>query len=135
MVTISISTQSLLNHEVDCYVYIFEKDFRESSLKEIKQIIPEVSLILKKQEFTGNAFESLAIPCTVDGRAAVCIFIGLGELEEKPGAISLIERYRRALGKLVQEASAYKCKSVALRLPSARSLKTTTEHLSQIAAT
>src|SRR5579863_7364743 len=105
MFTVSLSTKDLLSQKVDCYAYIVEKDFNATLFKEItKNVCPDLVSILKKRKFTGSLLETASMPCMVDGRVAFCIIIGVGTFEAK--GISLVERYRRALGQLVKEVRA-----------------------------
>lgn len=119
MFTISLSTESLLSQNVDCYAYIVEKNFDVTQLNaSIKGACPEIEDIfkatLKHRGFTGSLQEVVTIPFSIEGRIAFCIIVGMGDKEVK--GVTAVERYRRALGQLVKEVRACKGKSVAFDL-------------------
>ena len=119
MFTISLSTESLLSQNVDCYAYIVEKNFDVTQLNaSIKGACPEIEAIfkatLKHRGFTGSLQEVVTIPFSVEGRIAFCIIVGMGDKEVK--GVTAVERYRRALGQLAKEVRACKGKSVAFGL-------------------
>src|SRR5689334_17346238 len=114
MINISISTENLLSHNVDCYAYIVEKDFDNELLsKTLEKFCPDFSAIVKQRKFTGNLQEVLTVPLNLEGHIAFGIIVGMGK-ESK--SISAIERYRRAIGQLVKEVRACKGTSVALQV-------------------
>lgn len=130
MFTTSLSTAKLLSHTVDCYAYILEKDFNPSQLANITQdIFPDLVSILKKQKFTGNTLETVTVPFVINGRVAYCIVVGLGALDAK--GISLVERYRRAIGQIVKQARAYNCTTLAYELLLAKTCNVTPEYLAK----
>jgi len=129
MFKISLSTEKIMSSVVDCYGFVFEKDFDQSPLNEIKQFIPDLQLIVEKQKFAGNASDILSIPFVKDGRVAYCILAGIGAVDAQ--GISLIERYRRALGRIMQQVRAHKGASLALHLISVQRCKTTPFYLAQ----
>lgn len=116
MFKVSLSTKDFLSEHVDCYGYIVEKNFKVSELERaLKNVCPDISAILKKRKFSGNALETLSLPIMVNDSVAYFILVGLGTLESK-GGVSGIEKYRRALGQLVKEVRACGGGSVALQL-------------------
>jgi leucyl aminopeptidase len=116
MVKFSLSTKPILSHNVDCYVYIVEKDFNIERISEqIKDVSPAFQAMVEQRNFVGNSQEVISIPFMHHDRVAYAIFVGMGGKE--PKSISLIERYRRAVGQLIKEVRACKGTSVALLLP------------------
>ena len=115
MFTISVSTEKLLSQNVDCYAYIVEKNFDVAQLSaSIKTICPDLEAIIKHRGFTGGLQEVATVSCFVDGRVAFCIIVGMGDNKVK--GVTVVERYRRALGQLVKEVRACKGKSVVFDL-------------------
>jgi len=115
MFNISVSTENLLFQNVDCYAYVVEKNFDVVSLcASIKNICPDLELIIKHRNFTGSLQEAIMVPFCLQGRIAFCIVVGMGDTTVK--GVTVVERYRRALGQLVKEVRACKGKSVAFKL-------------------
>ncbi len=122
MLTISLSTENLLSQKVDCYAYIVEKNFDVKKLSDATKVCPDLAAVIKHRGFTGNLQEVISVPFSVEdlpaeasakaGRLAFCIVVGMGDQSVK--AVSVVERYRRALGQLVKEVRACKGKSLAL---------------------
>lgn len=131
MTNASISTQKLFSHKVSCYAYILEKDFDISYLQKMTEVLPDLELIIRQRKFTGSFLDTVTIPFVLDGKAALCIFIGIGSLQEERGGVGLVERYRRALGVLVKTVEACNSHSVALYALPASLLKTTTQYAVQ----
>lgn len=114
MINISLSTNDLLSQQVDCYAYIVEKNFDVTQLgKTLEKVCPDFAAIIAQRKFVGNAQEAISIPCSFDGRIAFIIVVGMGGKESK--SVSMVERYRRAVGQLVKEVRACKGTSVALQ--------------------
>lgn len=131
MFTISLSTKPLLSHVVDCYAYVLEKDFNDSQLEQItKNIFPDLIPILKKRKFTGNTLETVTVPFTIEGRIAFCIVVGLGSMQEGKG-VSVVERYRRAIGQIVRQAQACNATTIAYDLLLAPACGVTPEYLAE----
>lgn len=115
MFTISVATENLLSQSVDCYAYIVEKNFDIAQLSaSTKNICPDLETIIKYRGFTGGLQEVVTVPLFIDGRVAFCIVVGMGDKNVK--GVTVVERYRRALGQLAKEVRACKGKSVAFEL-------------------
>lgn len=114
MVNVSLSTKDLLSQKVDCYAYIVEKDSDLAHISNaLKDISPDFAAILKQRKFVGNLQEVVTVPMIIEGRVAFVMVVGIGKDSK---SVSAIERYRRALGQLIKEVSAYKGTSVALQV-------------------
>lgn len=133
MFTISLSTENLLSQNVDCYAYIVEKNFDIAHISAaVKGTCPDFDAIfkavIKQREFTGSLQEVVTVPFSIEGRTAYCIIVGMGDKTVK--GVTVVERYRRALGQLVKEVRACKGKSVAFDLV-VKSLHSTHEYSAQ----
>jgi len=118
MITISVSTKNMLDNKVDCYAYIVEKDFKVSAIADdIKKACPELLAVIKQKKFVGTALDTVVVPFMHQGKLVYCCLIGFGEAEEK-GGITVIERYRRAVGQLIKTVTSCNVTSVALELVS-----------------
>lgn len=118
MFTISVSTKKMLDNSVECYAYIVEKDFKSSVIAdEIKKTCPQLLAAIKQKKFVGATLDTITVPFMRDNVLAYCVLVGLGEVESN-GGVSIIERYRRAVGQLVKAVSACGATSVALELVS-----------------
>src|SRR5579871_4377586 len=109
MIKFSVSSQDALSHNADCYAYIVDKDFDVATIADqVKKVCPDFAAITKQRGFMGNPQETLMIPFSREGAIAYLIVIGIGGKEPKD--VSLIERYRRAVGQLTKEARSCKAK-------------------------
>lgn len=115
MLNITISTKDMFANNVDCYAYIVEKNFKTSAIAEAIKFCPDLSAVIKQREFTGAALDSMVVPFMNNKKLAYCCLVGLGQAESK-GGVSIIERYRRAVGQLIKTISTYNVTSVALAL-------------------
>jgi len=130
MVSITLSTNDLLSQNVDCYAYIVEKNFDIVPLHNtVKNMCPDLSAILKQRSFIGSLEQVISIPVAHDGRIAFIIVVGMGDKESK--GVSVVERYRRAIGQLVREARACKATSLAIALASAQACGVTAHYLAE----
>jgi len=130
MVSITLSTNGLLSQNVDCYAYIVEKNFDIAPLHDtVKNICPDLSAILKQRSFIGSLEQVISIPVAHDGRIVFIVVAGMGDKESK--GVSVVERYRRAIGQLVKEARVCKATSLAIALPSAQACGVTVRYLAE----
>ena len=140
MFTISLSTENLLSHNVDCYAYIVEKNFDVTQLHDsLKNVSPDLPAIIKHRKFVGSLEQSIAVPFSHNGlsaeasakagRIAFCIIVGMGDNTSK--GVNVVERYRRALGTVAKEVRSCKGTSFAIGLTSAHACNVTARYLAE----
>lgn len=116
MIHITASDKSLLAQKAHSYVLFLQEGFSASKdLKEVAQILPDLSLILKKREFTGKSGQVYATSFSIHGEIRLLVLAGLGKAAPKKKID--IEQFRRSLARAIKESIRHKSSTVAVALP------------------
>ena len=111
-------------------VFVIQDD--ASGEKEIKKIekkyYPGLSNLTKQQAFTGASGTTLIAPILDGQSVSYLVLAGIGK---KKNNVIDVETYRRAVGRIMRTAQAYKCTSLAIELPSPALFKVTLAYLAQ----
>jgi len=128
MITITTSTDKLINQKSDCLAFLLEQDYSFSGqLEQVAQhYLPQLKTVLEKYHFTGAVGTSLEIPVAHGNHISYLVFVGIGKKE--PRKYINMELYRRAVGRVIRLIERHKHKSLALLLPSEK-LFGVTEHI------
>jgi len=131
MLKISVTDASSVNAAIQMSAFIITDD--ASGEKEIKKIekkyYPGLTSLVAQQSFSGAAGSTVTVPMVNDSNGvSYLVLAGVGK---KKGSSIDIETYRRAIGRIIRTAQAYKCTSVAIEVPSATLFKTTVANLVQ----
>jgi leucyl aminopeptidase len=117
MITVSLTTQNLIDRSCDAYVFFCRHGFDFARLSETAgQLYAPYEQTLKDRGFTGKAGSVLLINGIFKGKPVYLIFLGLGDLPHKKAGGS-IEVYRRALGRLVRVAETHMLTRFTFDLP------------------
>src|SRR5437870_5633541 len=122
MIITTVTDKDILSHSVDCYGFFVSHNAiaakkMPAELKKFQDAhYKDLSAWLLATKFSGNALEIRTLSVMVDGKLIHAIFVGLGSAQDKTYHI---ERYRRALGKLVKAAKQQSAESLAFTLPDA----------------
>jgi len=117
MFSLSLATRPLLENVVDCYAYIVEKDCNVIEVaRTLQALYPDLEALIKKNDFTGDQSQVISFPCVHNGRVISIILVGYGSIQNSSHTISAIERYRRAIGKIVKEVRSLNSNSVAVEI-------------------
>jgi len=135
MITIQTNDKSLFSSKTTCYGIFLEQDFSFSAeLKTVaKTVFPDLQSLMQEREFTGSLLSSITVPFMVHGQPAYCIFVGVGEHNEKK--IIPVEHYRRAIGRLIRIVEDLRATSLTVQLPLPKGLGLTAEELAEQTAT
>jgi leucyl aminopeptidase len=134
MIKTMVTDKDILSHKVDCYGYFVSHNALDAKklpadLKRFQDAhYPDLSAWLTATKFKANALETRTLSLMIDGKLATVVFVGLGSSHEKTHHI---ERYRRAVGKLVRAAKQQSAESLAFALPQAELFEVETEYLAQ----
>jgi len=116
MINITIGGKKIHEHKVNTYLFVVPEDTMLSGCaQEAQEMVPSLGAIFKQREFTGKKGQLLSVPTMVQNEVANCIFVGVGKA--KGGNDLLVESYRRAVGKGVKTAIAFKATSLAIIPP------------------
>ncbi|MBA3751791.1 hypothetical protein H0X06_03270, partial [Candidatus Dependentiae bacterium] len=133
MITVTLTTQSLLETKADAYVFFADHGFDPAHFsKTAGALYPQFEEAIKMRGFSGTAESSLILTGVHNGRAVFLVFLGLGDLRSGYGNI---ETYRRSLGYLVRTAESHKFTSFSLTLPDPIVLGLSTRRLGQETST
>lgn len=133
-----VTEKNILSHVADCYGYFVTHNAVTAKKlpADCKQLqdahYPDLHAWLVASTFTGKALEVRVLPFMKKGKLVHAVFIGLGEAKEKK---LHIERYRRALGKLVRTVTQHVGESVAFSLPDENLFDVTVKFLAKQTAT
>jgi leucyl aminopeptidase len=117
MFSLSLSTKPLLENVVDCYAYLIEKDSNISEITHpLRELYPDLEILLKKNDFTGDHSQVMSFPCMHNGRVIYIIIVGYGGVKNSCYTTPTIERYRRAIGHIVKEVRSLNSNSVAVEI-------------------
>lgn len=113
-----LSNKAVHEHQIDALAVVLEEGFNASSrsLAAAQHYLPEVYAILNHRKFTGKEGSVVVLPGTHDGRVVELVFVGVGKRNDQ--AIS-VERYRRALGRIIRNLESRDCKGLLLSVPEA----------------
>lgn len=115
MSKVLVTSNNLLDLNVEAYVYLLESDFDFDKLADAsKKLFVSLNDSIKQRAFMGKAGTSLIINCIHNGKPAYLILLGIGDLKE--GLLN-VEVYRRAIGQLVRIIESNKINSVGIKLP------------------
>lgn len=115
MGNIFVTSNNLLDLNVEAYVYLLESDFNFEKLADAsKKLFVPLNDAVKQRGFIGKAGTSLIVNGVHNGKAVYLILLGIGDL--KDGLLN-VEVYRRAIGQLVRIIESHKLNSVGIKLP------------------
>lgn len=127
MVRISLANTAVLDSKATAKAVILEQGFTAAALKEVAQLFPAISELLKERKFIGSLLSHVVIPISKNNRSSYVILIGLGKRNSKN--TFAIESYRRVIGKLMRSMEELKVTSLALELPSSKLFDSPTGYL------
>jgi len=131
---ITVTDKDILAHKVDCYGYFVSHNALAgkklpADLKHFQDThYSDLSAWLTATKFKASALETRTLSLMIDGKLATVVFVGLGSTQDKTHHI---ERYRRALGKMVRAAKQQSAESLAFALPDAALFEVETEYLAE----
>lgn len=134
MIAHTVTEKDILSHVADCYGYLVAhnavtakkvpanlKSFQDAHYADLQDW-------LVASKFTGKALEVRILPIMKKGKLVHAVFVGLGEAKNKTFHI---ERYRRALAKLIRATIEKGAESIAFGMPDASLFDVTPEYLAK----
>jgi len=115
MVNVFVTSNNLLDLNVEAYVYLLEHEFNFDKLADAsKKLYVPLNDAIKQRGFMGKAGSSLIVNGIHDGKPVYLILLGIGDLKE--GLLN-VEVYRRAIGQLIRITESHKINSLGIKLP------------------
>jgi leucyl aminopeptidase len=110
---IVVSDKRVNEHQIDCIAIVVEQDFVFSEqLQAIaRSYLPDLQAILMHRTFTGKEGSVVVLTGRKDDHIVELVFVGVGSAQA--GSIPL-ERYRRALGRIIRSIESRTCKTLLL---------------------
>ncbi|MBS1987210.1 leucyl aminopeptidase [Candidatus Dependentiae bacterium] len=115
---IIVSTQNIHEHNVDCIALVVQQDALNTPQIEAiaRAYLPDMPALLAHRNFTGKEGSVTVLTGQRDGRLVEIVVAGLGSA---PSASIPLERYRRALGRIIRSMESRTCAALLLAVPDA----------------
>jgi len=115
---IVVSDKRVHEHKIDSIAVVLEQDFLFSEQLQViaQTYLPDLQALLAHRTFTGKEGSALLLTGRKDDHIVELVFIGMGPVQAD--GMSL-ERYRRALGRVIRSMETRRCETVLLYVPDA----------------
>lgn len=115
---IIVSNQKVHEHQIDCIAVVVQEDFVFSEQLAIlaDAYLPEMHAILTHRSFTGKAGSVAVLTGHSGDHIIELVVVGIGS---PVAGVIPVEKYRRALGRVIRSMESRSCKALLLSVPDA----------------